>query len=537
MSASGKAANDMKPNVNDLDQHGPEDLTTTMEQECGALTAALERLATGDPDINLPEEGPLPQSVKMRRAINRAAQEYRQAVDMSHEFAMGLAEHFDVLKRVRAGELTARVEGTSELEFVEALKDVTNQTIESVTSTLVERDRALHRQQLLEEQLLQSQKMEAIGRLAGGVAHDFNNILSVIIMCTDLAIQEIDAEHDALQDLLEVKIAGKRAASLVNQLLAFSRKQVLAPENLDLNDTITDMEKMLRRLLGDHIGLDMVLDPRLDRTVADPSQIQQVLANLVVNAGDAMQASGHLLIRTSNEVVHTGVRFGSQQLKPGRHVLMEISDSGEGMAPEVLRHIFESFYTTKDVGKGTGLGLSTVYGIVNQSDGCIMVSSQPGNGTTFKVYLPAADGEIRRRRQTGSEAELSRGAECLLVVEDNRRLRSVAVRILKKVGYDVLEAANGDDALRVAATRQPGSIDLLFTDLVMPLLGGEELAQEIRDLHPEIKIVFTSGYAEFTEDQTTMRDQGEFLQKPYNPQGLCATLHRVLDGGDDHDEL
>ena len=502
-------------------------------ENCGIEEAvqALEHLAKGDPNVRVSEDSPLESVAKLKRNLNLAAREYQEAVELSHEFAMGLAEHFDVLQRVSNGDLAARVEGSSKVEFVELLKDVTNRTIESIATSLAERAMAEERQKQLEEQLLQSQKMEAIGRLAGGVAHDFNNILAVIIMCSDLALSQLTPAHPCQADVREIKAAGKRAGSLVSQLLAFSRKQLLLPEVLDLNLVITDLEKMLRRLLGEHIDLDTVMEPMLDQVEADPTQLQQVIVNLVVNAADAMPEKGHLLIRTSNETIIQPNYLETPQLQPGRHVVLEVSDSGIGMTSEVLSHIFEPFYTTKDVGKGTGLGLSTVYGIVNQSGGCITVSSEPSRGTTFKVRLPAAVKTHTAARSTRSSGEWCRGTETVLVVEDSHPLRAVAVRILTQQGYTVLEATNGDHGLRIATQHLPQPIDLLFTDMVMPLLGGAELAQQIRDVYPEIQVIYTSGYLEETADKRLIKEQaGVFIQKPYGPQELCRVVREVLDG-------
>ena len=301
---------------------GPED--DQLQQGVEDAVEALAQMAQGNPEVRISDDAPLELLQQLNRNINRVGDEYAQAVDLAHEMAIGLAEHFDILHRVAGGDLTARARSTSSLEIIEALREVTNRTIESVGTSLDERNQARQRQRQLEEQLLHSQKMEAIGRLAGGVAHDFNNILAVITMLCELLSVELDDEHTGKDDVKEIHAACKRASNLVSQLLAFSRKQVLAPRVLDLNEAVSELEKMIRRLLGEHIEFDLVLETTPVPVRIDPTQLQQVIINLVVNAADSMPEGGHLLVQTGRKVITEGE---SLELKPGLHAILQVSDS------------------------------------------------------------------------------------------------------------------------------------------------------------------------------------------------------------------
>ncbi len=378
-----------------------------------------------------------------------------------------------------------------------------------------------------QQQLMHAQKMEAIGRLAGGIAHDFNNILSVILTCADMSLLQVDAHHPLHDELLEIRKAGERAADLTRQLLAFSRQQVLQPRVLDLNDVIRNMERMLHRILGEDIQLFVRTSPALGRVRVDPSQVEQVLMNLVINARDAMPTGGKLTIETSRvelDAAYAAEHIGSE---PGPHVMLAVTDTGHGMDSQVLSQIFEPFFTTKDKGKGTGLGLSTVFGIVQQSGGSIYVYSEPGKGSSFKVYLPCFDGIDARADDVRPQAK-GRG-ETILVAEDDLAVRRAAVEVLTSCGYALLVASDGKHAIELAETH-PGVIDLLLTDVVMPQLGGRALAERIAIARPTIKVLFMSGYTDDAIVRHGVLEAGTpFLQKPITPRSLSARVREVLD--------
>jgi len=382
----------------------------------------------------------------------------------------------------------------------------------------------------LEEQLRQSQKMEAIGRLAGGVAHDFNNMLTGIIGYADLILLSLNRDHPLTGKVEEIKKAGKRAASLTQQLLAFSRKQMLQPKVLDLNMTVNDLEKMLQRLIGEDIELETHLESSLFRVKVDPNQMGQVLMNLVVNARDAMARGGKITIETANVVLDQAYgRNKGVSLQPGPYVLLEVRDTGTGMDPETRSHIFEPFFTTKELGKGTGLGLSTVYGIIKQSGGYIWVDSQPEKGTTFQIYLPQAEGESALKESHPLSHQLLIGSETILVVEDNDLVRDMTSEALKQYGYTVIEAPGGEQALKVIQ-EYGEKIDLLLTDVVMPGLNGRELADQILSLRPGIRVLYMSGYADNAIVQYGVLNPGlAFIEKPFSPETLAAKLRQVLN--------
>ncbi|PYS24865.1 MAG: hybrid sensor histidine kinase/response regulator [Acidobacteria bacterium] len=380
----------------------------------------------------------------------------------------------------------------------------------------------------LEDQLRQSQKMEAIGQLAGGVAHDFNNLLTAINGYSSLALQRINPENPIKSYLEEIKKAGDRAANLTRQLLAFGRKQILQPVPLNLNDIVSDMNKMLRRLIGEDIDLTASLNPKLKAIKADPGQIEQVLVNLVVNARDAMPSGGHLTIETMTvelDSEYTGKRLG---VVPGRYVMLAVSDTGTGMNEETKARIFDPFFTTKEKGKGTGLGLSTVYGIVKQSGGNIWVYSEEGRGTTFKVYLPQLEtAETVESLQV--ETEIMPGSETILLLEDEDTVRNLARQILEGAGYKVVEVSRGEEAIKRFAA-EDGSIDLLLTDVVMPEMSGKEVADRVCELSPSLKVLFMSGYTDEAIVHHGVLDSNvQFIQKPFTPAALTTKVRQVLD--------
>jgi two-component system cell cycle sensor histidine kinase/response regulator CckA len=390
--------------------------------------------------------------------------------------------------------------------------------------------RDITERKLLEEQLRQSQKMEAIGQLAGGVAHDFNNLLTTIIGYSELTIKRLELEDPLRHTIVEIKKAGDRAASLTRQLLAFSRKQVLQPIVLDLNAIVSDLEKMLRRLIGEDLELQTLLHPKLGSVKADPGQIEQVLMNLAVNARDAMPRGGKLTIETKN--VHHEDDYGKKHIAivPGAYVLLAVSDTGEGMDDQTQARVFEPFFTTKEAGKGTGLGLSTVYGIVKQSGGNIWVYSELGIGTTFKIYLPRTDQGAQEYRRSVEVEEMLTGTATVLLAEDEEMVRELARQVLEMCGYKVLTAANGSLALTVCE-QHPEPIDLLITDVVMPVIGGRELSARLTEIRPEMKVLYMSGYTDDAIVHQGVLDEGtNFIQKPFSTHALARKVKEVLKG-------
>ena len=382
----------------------------------------------------------------------------------------------------------------------------------------------------LEQQLFQSQKMEAIGRLAGGVAHDFNNILTVILGCSDWVLESLEPPDSIRAEVEQIMQAGKRAATLTSQLLAFSRKQIRTPQVLDLNILIADNEKMLRRLIGEDIEIILRLGPDAGEICADRAQLDQVIMNLAINARDAMPSGGKLVLETTRVSLGEAFAHDHVAIKPGLYAMIAISDTGCGMTPEVLAHLFEPFFTTKEHGKGTGLGLSTVYGIVKQNEGYIWAYSEPDHGTTFKIYLPVAGVESATELKTGKKTPELSGRETVLLVEDDPHLRLLVSKLLRRFGYTVLEARNADEA-EATSGRYKGPIHVMVTDIVMPGASGRELARKLSQLRPEMKVLYSSGY---TNDAIALQgivDPGiAFLQKPFTPDQLARKLREVLNG-------
>jgi two-component system cell cycle sensor histidine kinase/response regulator CckA len=382
----------------------------------------------------------------------------------------------------------------------------------------------------LEAQLLQSQKMEAIGQLAGGVAHDFNNLLGVIAGYTDLLLKDLGAQHPGTRRAEQIRKAADRAAGLTRQLLAFSRKQVLQPKVLDLNAVVLDVEKMLQRLIGEDIHLVTVLSEALGRVKADPGQIEQVIVNLSVNARDAMLKGGKLIIETANIDLDSHYAETRSEVRPGPYVLLAVSDTGHGMDEETISRIFEPFFTTKEEGKGTGLGLSTVFGIVKQSGGHVGVYSEVGQGTTFRVYLPRVDdsGEAAVVAAVLSEPRRARG-ETILLVEDAEALRMMIREMLESAGYEVLAGDSPEEALAVGEAHS-GPIHLVLTDVVMPRLSGPQVAERLNAAWPGVKVLYMSGYTDEAIVHHGVLEGGTpFLQKPFTTDVLLRKVSEVLD--------
>jgi PAS domain S-box-containing protein len=390
-----------------------------------------------------------------------------------------------------------------------------------------ERKRAQEALARAEEQLRQAQKLEAVGRLAGGVAHDFNNLLSVILCCASLLERE-DSPVAPAQAAEEITRASERAAVLTRQLLAFSRQQMLAPRVLDLNEVVRETGEMLERVIGEDVQLAIVPQAELWRTRMDASQLEQVLMNLVVNARDAMPAGGKLVIETRNVELGADSEPSEAGVGAGCWVLLSVRDTGVGMDESTAARAFEPFYTTKQQGRGTGLGLSTVYGIVKQSGGHILLESVKGQGTSFEIYLPRTLDSVSKRATVESEHELAVGSETLLLVEDDDQVRSVAQEILKLQGYRVLPAGTPADALQLSA-RFPERIHLMLTDVVMPEMNGRDLAQRLLSERPDLQVLYMSGYADKALDSDDVLTSATFLQKPLTPDSLAHAVRRVLD--------
>jgi two-component system, cell cycle sensor histidine kinase and response regulator CckA len=381
-----------------------------------------------------------------------------------------------------------------------------------------------------EEQLRQSQKMEAIGTFAGSIAHDFNNLLSVVLSYADLLLHDVQAADPMHADLEQIARAGRRANDLTRQLLAFSRQQVLQPRIVNLNDAITAMAKMLRRLIGEDIELALVPGQSIGTVFVDPGQIEQVLLNLIVNARDAMPQGGTLTIATADVSLDGSFAATHLDVEPGRYVMLSVSDTGVGMDKAIQARIFEPFFTTKPKGKGTGLGLSTVFGIVRQSGGHLWVYSEPGQGTTFKIYLPRVDATADESERAGPPPQTLHGSETVLLVEDDEQLRALAIAILRRHGYHVLDAATGGDALLICEQHE-GTIHVLLTDVVMPRMSGRQLWERLAPVRPDMKVLFMSGY---TDDAIVhhgvLSSELAFIQKPLTPGPLLLKLRAVLDG-------
>jgi two-component system cell cycle sensor histidine kinase/response regulator CckA len=397
--------------------------------------------------------------------------------------------------------------------------------------------RDITEQKQLEDRLRQSQKMEALGRLAGGIAHDFNNLLGVIIGYTEILAEHLDSQSSLHGFAREALKAGRQAASLTQQLLAFSRKQVLQPKILDLNTSITGMEQLLRRLLREDIDLIFKLSADLGRVKADPGQVHQVIMNLAVNARDAMPQGGELRIETANVDREEGYTRQDPCVAAGHYVLLTVTDTGVGMDEKTKAMIFEPFFTTKQLGNGTGLGLATVYGIVKQSGGYISAQSQPGKGCTFRIYLTRVKEEVEELLVGGTQADVLTGHETILLVEDAEPFAKLVRMLLETSGYTVLEARTGIEAAQLA-TKHRGSINLLLTDIVMPQIDGYQLSDHLRFLRPEMKVLYMSGYAASTGPREARAKFGaRVLPKPFCKDALLLAVHQVLDEAQHHNEI
>jgi PAS domain S-box-containing protein len=381
----------------------------------------------------------------------------------------------------------------------------------------------------LEEQLMQAQKLESVGRLAGGIAHDFNNMLTAINGYSELTLRALEADNPLRHNVEEIKKAGERSALLTHQLLAFSRRQFLQPELLDLNEVITDTTKMLERVIGEDIQLVIALKPKTGLVSVDPGQLSQIIMNLAVNARDAMPQGGTLSIETANIFLEPEDAKQKVGILPGAYVMLAVCDTGHGIDDSIRQHIFEPFFTTKEVGRGTGLGLATVYGIVKQSGGNIEVESREGVGTTFRIYLPRVEDESEAAEVKNTSTELPTGTETILLVEDEELVRNLSREILETCGYTVIKARDGLEALE-CCDKGDCKIDLLMTDIVMPRMGGRELAEKLTKKLPNLKILFTSGYADNEMvHHDVIETSANFIQKPFTLDALAHKVREVLN--------
>ena len=399
----------------------------------------------------------------------------------------------------------------------------------SLAANAVENVSLIQREQAKEEQLRQSQKIDAIGQLAGGVAHDFNNLLTVISGYAELSLRRLPAEDPVRRNLEEISKAGNRAAGLTRQLLAFSRRQMLQAKVLDLNSVVREMDKMLQRLIGEDVELVTILRSGVGQIKADPGQIEQVLLNLVVNARDALPKGGKITIETCNTVLDETYARKHVSVQPGSYVVLIVSDNGVGMDAKTQERVFDPFFTTKEIGKGTGLGLSTVYGIVKQSEGSVWVYSEVGRGTTFKIYLPRVDNGAEDEKLASVASIVPGGSETILLVEDEDLVRDLSIAILEEAGYKVISATDGDEGLRLCQQFE-GRIDLMITDVVMPRMSGRELAEYLKVLRPETEVLYMSGY---TDDAIVrhgiLEDDMPFIQKPFLPDALALKVRELLE--------
>jgi two-component system cell cycle sensor histidine kinase/response regulator CckA len=458
------------------------------------------------------------------------------------DFSMPRFSGADALKLVRSTGSDAPfifVSGTmGEDTAVAALKDgaqdyllKTNlkRLVPAVQRELREAEERRQRKRL-EQHVHQLQKFEAIGRLAGGVAHDFNNLLGVILGQSEILL---DRPHDQgiTRGLEMIRESARRGASLTRQLLAFGRRQVLEAKVLNLNVVLADVEKLLQRVIGEDIELDFQTDAKISSVKADPGQLEQVVVNLAANARDAMPGGGRLTIATANVDLDEAYADRRVVVRPGRYVQLVVSDTGCGMDRDTQSHIFEPFFTTKEQGKGTGLGLATVYGIVKQSGGYIWVYSEPGHGTAFKIYLPMVEAAAESPRHVEPSAELPRGSETILVVEDDASLREVTCEFLRGSGYTVIPAESSEEALHITESHS-GPIDFLLTDVIMPKMNGRELASRLTKARPEMKVLYVSGYTDgIVRDGVhgALEDGLAFLQKPYTRRALVRKIREILD--------
>jgi PAS domain S-box-containing protein len=630
-----------------------EHINTELSMRLSEVFDALNRISAGDPTVRIDETSNIELISQLKHLVNVTGQNIGEIVDQSHEFAMGLAEHFDVLHRVSKGDLRARVSGTSDVELLESLKNVTNETIESISKEIDERREAeeslreleelessllsaiphavigLHERTIvfankairdvfgwepgeliggktrvlyrtddeyeeigrrfypvleqkqthseefhcrhkngrdvlckvhaavigkqlkekgivvmyedvterkradeekckLEAQLFQAQKMEAVGQLAGGIAHDFNNILTAIVGYGNLLKTELMADDPLISYAAQILNAAERAANLTHDLLTFSKRQFISPKPVQLNKIIRCVERLLARLIGEDIELSIELAQSDLTVMADSTHIDQVLMNLAANARDAMPDRGSLIIRTERLKLDNRFIKAHGYGKPGDYALISFEDTGAGMDEKTRMRIFEPFFTTKGIGKGTGLGLAIVYGIIKQHDGYITVYSEPGKGTTFKIYLPLTQSVAEDVRQT-DPLPVQKGNETILIVEDDMQVRNLMKEVLIKSGYSILEAVDGEDAMSVFSENKD-AIHLTILDVMMPRKNGKEAYDAMQKATPDPKVIFISGYsADVIQRKNILKKGSHFISKPVSPTELLHMVRTVLD--------
>jgi PAS domain S-box-containing protein len=498
-----------------------EELFKLITENAGDLIAVLD--PSGERLYNSPSYqrilGYTPEELKGTSPFDQIHPDDRELLRNSVEKACRFGSDGQIVYR------TLHKDGT--WRFIESMRTAIRNDKGEV-SRLVSIGRDITERRALEEQFMQSQKMEAVGRLSGGIAHDFNNLLGVVIGYAEFLVENLEHNEPLRSSSYEILVAGKRAASLTQQLLAFSRQQVLDPKVLDLNAVVSDVDKLLRRVIGEDIQLETRLDALPGSVKADQSQMEQVLVNLAVNARDAMQRGGKLTIRTGNIEMHEDFVQHRYPVRPGPYVSLTVADTGTGMDAATRERAFEPFFTTKEQGKGTGLGLSTVYGVVKQSGGYIDIESAPGKGTTFKIYLPLT-AEALAIETAGSELKTTRrGNETILLVEDETSLLTLTQDTLQACGYTVLGAKDGEEALKTSR-EYDGLIDVLVTDVVMPGMGGRALAQQLSRERPDMSVVFMSGYSGHTYKDQWPVQSGSFLAKPFTRRDLCQKVGDALD--------
>ncbi|KQC11800.1 MAG: hypothetical protein APR54_02735 [Candidatus Cloacimonas sp. SDB] len=400
---------------------------------------------------------------------------------------------------------------------------------QAVGRTITERKLAEIERENIMNQLIQSQKMEVVGRLAGGVAHDFNNLLTAINGYASLAYSKLSENDPVRKDIKVIQECGEKAANLTKQLLTFSRKQIVEPKILNINQIILEVDKMLKRLIGEDIELKTVIEDSLKSIKVDKVQLEQILTNLVVNARDAIDANGTITIFTKNITVDKEIDTIHNTIKPDEYVMLSVKDNGQGISEDVMEHIFEPFFTTKDQGKGTGLGLATVFGIIKQNDGAILIESSKDQGSEFKIFFPATDQVAPDSAIEFDEKDLPSGNETILLTEDEESIREFVLDILEEYGYTILEAENGTEALEKAKNYKK-NIHLLLSDVIMPSMNGQQLAEALKDVHPETKVMFMSGYTESTAIQKGILElKTGFLQKPFSANDLITKVRKILD--------
>jgi two-component system cell cycle sensor histidine kinase/response regulator CckA len=457
------------------------------------------------------------------RILNELAhpEDATQDLDLHKKLITGEKDHYQIEKRYirKDGEV---VWGRLNVSLTYGLGRVPPYTIHMVED--------ITEWKQLEMQFLQSQKLETVGQLAGGIAHDLNNLFTILSGYSQLSLLEINEDHPLRGNLEEIRRTTERAAQLTHQFLAISRRQVLDMKVLNLNQLLKGLERMLGRIIGEDIELITRLAEDLGRVKTDPGQIEQAILNLVVNARDAMPNGGRLIIETENVELDKSYARSHFNVTPGRYVRISVTDTGCGMSPEVEEKIFDPFFTTKGKGKGTGLGLSTVYGIVKQSGGYVWVYSEQNQGTAFKIYLPRVDEEADDLSSRSDSGHLPKGMETILLVEDDPNVRGLAALVLRQQGYTVLEATNGNEGIELARGQMEEKIHLLITDLVMPQMGGKELVEQFKLLHPDTRILFISGYTDgIIIHQASLKSGTPFLQKPFSPTDLAKKVRDVLD--------